>query len=151
MCVCRYSPHIKRLIDLGREDVEWVDAAQDPELLSYSGVRKFGYNCNGTTDLLAAKRSAVKAHHPEKGAQILFDVSLKLAESDLRHAQVRVLLANLHAPAEKPVVVSSIPCLGAMKLFCYEHLHRLARQRFSKVLVLARIYIAPPPMAPQLI
>ncbi len=109
LCDCRYSSHIKELIKLGRDDVEWVDAARDPELLSYSGLRKFGYNCKGTTDLLVAKRSAVKAHHPEKGAQMLFDIRTTVTDNALRHAEVRVLLANLHAPAEKPVVVSSMP------------------------------------------
>ena len=114
MCVRRFGPHIKDIIKLGREDVEWVDAAQDPELLSYPGMRKFGYNCKGTTDLLVAKRSAVKAHHPEKGARMLFDLRPTVTDADLRHAEVRALLASLHAPAKKPVVVSSIHHQGRL-------------------------------------
>ena len=96
------------MIHLGKDNVKWVDAARNPELLSYAGLRKFGHNCKGTTDLMVAKRSAVKAHHLEKGTRMLFDFRTKVTDADLMHAEVRALLANLHAPAEKPVVVRSI-------------------------------------------
>ncbi|CAL5227940.1 g10987 [Coccomyxa viridis] len=101
----RYIPHLKGIIKLG-EDSEWVDAAHNyPELLSYYGVRALGYNIEATTDVLVAKRSAVRAHLPVKGARVLFALRKQVADSDLVHAQVRTVLANLHAEAEKPVVV----------------------------------------------
>ncbi len=48
-----------------------------------------------------------------KGARVLFDLRKQVADSDLVHAQVRTVLANLHARAEKPVVVSSAHHLRA--------------------------------------
>ena len=115
VCLCRYIPHLKGIIKLG-EDSEWVDAAHNyPELLSYYGVRALGYNIEATTDVLVAKRSAVRAHLPVKGARVLFALRKQVADSDLVHAQVRTVLANLHAEAEKPVVVSFAHHLRGLK------------------------------------
>ena len=111
--VCRCLDHLKRIIRLGSEDQEWVDAAVDPDLLSYSGKYALGYNLGATTDVLVAKRSAVRTLLPAKGAQVLFDLRKQVTDSDLIHGEVRLVLANLHAPAEKPVVVSSAHHLRA--------------------------------------
>ncbi|CAL5227791.1 g10813 [Coccomyxa viridis] len=101
----RCLDHLKRIIRLGSEDQEWVDAAVDPDLLSYSGKYALGYNLGATTDVLVAKRSAVRTLLPAKGAQVLFDLRKQVTSPDLIHGEIRLVLANLHAPAEKPVVV----------------------------------------------
>ena len=129
VCVCRYIPHLKGIIKL-RQDTDWVDAAHDyPELLSYHGKQLLGYNFEGTTDVLVAKRSAIRAHLPVKGARVLFDLRKHVTDSDLVHAQVRTVLANLHAQAEKPVVVSFPHHLIALKVPCSEQPQRLKYER----------------------
>ena len=35
--VCRFIPHLKKIIELGGEESEWVDATRDPHRLSYAG------------------------------------------------------------------------------------------------------------------
>ncbi len=115
-----------------------MDAAHDhPELLSYHGMHALGYNIEGTTDVLVATSSAVAARLPVKGAQALFDVRKRVMDADLICAEVRLVLANLHAPDEQPVVVSLAHHLRTPMIFCYES-HSATHSKVSHgVLVLA--------------
>ena len=115
VCVCRFIPHLQKLIELGGEESEWVDATRDPQLLSYAGLANLGYNFEASTDVLVATRSAVRAHRPEMGARVLFDIRRVVTGAEIIDAEARLLLANLHAPDEKPVMVSSVHSLRALK------------------------------------
>ncbi len=116
VCLCSFISYLEKIIKVG-EDAEWVNAANNyPQLLSYYGMHALGYNLEATTDVLVAKRSAVRAHLPVKGAQVLFDIRKDIADDDLIRAEVRLVLANLHAPAEKPVVVSFAHPLSALQI-----------------------------------
>ena len=129
MCVCRFIPHLKNLIELGGEDSEWVDATGDPHLLSYAGLRKLGFNFKASTDILVAKRITVRAHQPGKGARVLFDIRRAVTGADIVDAEAKLVLANLHAPDEKPIMMRPAHSLRALKFSCSQILQRPARER----------------------
>ena len=115
--VCRFIPHLKQIIELVGEDSEWVDATRNPQLLDYPALQTLGFDFEGTTDVLVAERSAVRAHQPEKGARVLLDIRRTITGSEIVDAEARLVLANLHAPNEKPIMVRSANSLRAPK-FC---------------------------------
>ena len=118
MVVRRFIPYIKTIISLGKEGTEWVDAARDhPDLLSLFGMETFRHNFTATTDLLVSKSLAIRAHRPEKGAQVLFDIRKEVTEAHSIQAEARLVLANLHAPAERPVMVSCIHHFKTLNIF----------------------------------
>ncbi len=103
--VRRHITHVEKIINLGGEGIEWVNAAQDyPEFLSHQTL---GYNITATTDILAAERSAINAGMPQKAMRLLMDIRKTIARSDVDQAQARLLLSNLHSPKSRPVVVST--------------------------------------------
>lgn len=107
MCMYRYMPHLRKIINLGSRSTEWVDAAnRHPQLLSYDGLETLGRNFRGTTDVLVANRSAVRALQPERGMRLLFELKKEVTKSDVIKAQARLLLANLHSPDSRPMMVS---------------------------------------------
>ncbi len=107
VCLRRCISHLKEILRLGHRDMEWVDAAKEyPDLLSYYGRETLGANFTGAPDLLAASRSAIKAHQPEKGMHLLIDVWKTVGRSEMARAQAKLLLANVHSPDTKPAMVS---------------------------------------------
>ncbi len=103
---CSLIHHLKSIIDLGHGDAEWVDAAKDyPHLLCYYGLEDFDQNLTGTTDLLVADCSAVKARVPQLGMRVLFHVTKEIKDLDHTQAEARLLLANLLSAEERPMVV----------------------------------------------
>ena len=106
---CRLLHHLTSIIDLGQGDVEWVDAAKTyPHLLCYYGLEDLGQNFTGTTDMLVADRSAVRAHAPPLGMRVLFHVTKEVADSDHIQAEAKLLISNLLSPEERPVMVSCL-------------------------------------------
>lgn len=84
-----------------------MDAAnRHPQLLSYDGRETLGRNFKGTTDVLVADRAAIRARQPGLGMRLLFELKKKLADSDVIQAQASLLLANLHSPETRPMMVS---------------------------------------------
>ena len=99
-------PHLKQIIILGNRDIGWVDAARDPQLLSYDGLETLGRKFKGTTDVLLASRSAIRTLQPELGMQLLFQLKKAFVRADVFKAQASMLLANLHSPESRPMLVS---------------------------------------------
>ena len=103
----RYIPHLRQTISLGSRSTDWVDAAnRHPQLLSYDGLETLGRNFRGTTDVLVANRSAIRARQPGLGMRLLFKLKKVIKDSDVIHAQASLLLANLHSPDTRPMLVS---------------------------------------------
>ena len=122
MCVCRAICHLKNIISLGDRDsfdgMDWVEAAeQHPHLLMYYGLSTLGFDCDGTTDLAVANKSAIRVSKPELGLQLLFDLRKTITESDVMRAQARVLLGNLLSPDQRPALVNPKRAHTCAKLF----------------------------------
>ncbi len=109
-------PHLRRAVSLSSE-TDWVDAANEhPHMLSYDGVETLGCSFKGTTDVLVATRSAIRAFKPWLGICLLFGLKKKLSEPDVREAEACLLLANIHSTEIRPVMVSLEPGLSHMHL-----------------------------------
>ena len=87
-----------------------MDAANlNPYLLSYDGLETLGRTFRGTTDVVVADRVAVRTRCPQMGLRVLFKLKKAITDSDVVPARARVLLANLHSPDNRPVMVSPQP------------------------------------------
>lgn len=142
-------PPSQAKFELDGEDSEWVDATRNPQLLDYSALQTLGFDFEGTTDVLVAERSAVRAHQPEKGARVLFDIRMTITGSEIVDAEARLVLANLHAPNEKPIMVRSANSPRAPKSAVATDHGAQHRRGPPGVLVLAGACSAPPPMGIQ--
>ena len=101
-------PYLRQNISLGSRSSEWVDAANHyPKLLSYDGMETLGRNFRGTTNVVVADRVAIRARLPGRGMRLLFELKKKLEDRDIIQAQASLLLANLHSPELRPVMVSA--------------------------------------------
>ncbi len=126
MGVCRYIPHLKSLVGpLPNEDIEWVDASnQLPNFLGYDATETLGYEFSGTASVVAIDRSAIEALEPQKGMDLLLDLRKRVTRGDVIQAQAKLLLANLHAPERRPVLVCpdlcirGVPCGAVACLDC---------------------------------
>jgi len=100
-------PHLRQIISLGSRRTEWVDAGNHhPHLLSYDGLETLGRNFRGTTDVLVADSSAVRALQPELRMRLLFELKKGVVNSDVIRAQASLVLANLLSPDTRPMMVS---------------------------------------------
>ena len=99
-------------ISINPEENGWVDAADDPHLLSYDTQETLGFNFRGTTDVLVATRTAIRSRTPEMHMLLLFDLKKNITKPAVLQASVRLILANLHSPKTKPAMVSPESCLN---------------------------------------
>lgn len=53
-------PHLKQYIEINDTEDGWVDAAKDPQLLSFPGKETLGFTFEGTTDVIVATCQAIK-------------------------------------------------------------------------------------------
>ena len=95
----------KKSINLGSRDINWVDAAKYPQLLSYDGLETLGRSFKGTTDVLLASRAAIRLSQPERKMLLLFELQKTISKYDMIQAQAIMLLANLHSPESRPLLV----------------------------------------------
>lgn len=98
--------HLEQHISLDSRMLGWVDAAKDQDLLSFAGSETLGFNFKGTTDVLVAIREAIKDLLPNRGMLLLIELKKQLTSTAVLQAQARLLLANLHSPETRPVMVS---------------------------------------------
>ena len=92
---------------MGNGVLEWVDAAkQYPNLLSYDSSQTLGYDFRGTADFLLTEKGACICFKPMLGMRLLLDISKEVTYRKLIQAQAKLLLANLHVPERRPVMVS---------------------------------------------
>jgi len=101
----RYMPHLQKSINLGSRDIAWVDAARHPQLLSYDARETLGRIFKGTTAVLLASRAAIRLDEPEREMQLLFELKKAVSKANMIQAQATMLLANLHSPESRPLLV----------------------------------------------
>lgn len=83
-----------------------VDAANHfPTLLSYDGSVSLGCKLTGTTDVVVATRETVEGQQKELCLVLLFELRTKVDEASVAQAQLILLLANIHSPSLRPVMV----------------------------------------------
>ena len=114
-CIHRYIPHLRESISLGGRDVDWVNAARHPELLMYDGLETLGRKFKGTTDVVLANRSAIRTLQPERGLRLLFKLKKAVEKADVIQVQASMLLANVHSPELRPMMVSPDPSVSQCK------------------------------------
>lgn len=98
--------HLKQYIRINNTENGWVDAAKDPQLLSFAGMETLGFNFKGTTDVVVATCEAIRGLLPNQGIRLLFDLKKEVTKLTAFQAQARLLLANLHSLKARPVMVS---------------------------------------------
>ena len=109
MSLCRYIPHINNIIHLpaANKDFEWVDAAtKEPHLLSYDSSQTLGYEFRGTAAVLLTEKQTRMCFKPMLCAHLLLEVNKELTDRNVIQAQAKLLLANMHDPERRPVLVS---------------------------------------------
>ena len=102
----RYMSHLDTYVNIDKQKNGWVDAASEPELLSFVGSETLGFNFKGTTDVLVATRTAILNCAPDLEMRLLFKLKKESPGSALNQARLSLLLANLHSPVTKPAMVS---------------------------------------------
>lgn len=101
----RYGPHIQQCISTPG-DVQWIDAANRyPLLLETAKGRVLPFTLRGTTDYAAVTRAANLAAMPLLGLRVLFELKKVIEPGTVYQAMAQLLVANMHAPTKKPVVV----------------------------------------------
>lgn len=117
VCIHRYLPHLRKSISLGGRDMDWVNAAKHPQLLTYySGSETLGRKFKGTTDVVLADRMAIRTFQPERGLRLLFELKKAVEKADVIQAQASMLLANVHSPELRPMMVSPDPSLSQVRV-----------------------------------
>ncbi|CAL5225924.1 g8717 [Coccomyxa viridis] len=113
----RYIPHINNIIHLpaANKDFEWVDAAtKEPHLLSYDSSQTLGYEFRGTAAVLLTEKQTRMCFKPMLCAHLLLEVNKELTDRNVIQAQAKLLLANMHDPERRPVLVLTDLCeIGA--------------------------------------
>lgn len=90
------------------EDACWVDAANDdPSMLSYDSEQILGKKVRGSTDVAICTRNSVKTYSPQMGIRLALKLKKELNLAAVAQARANLLLANLHCPDLKPIVVSN--------------------------------------------
>ena len=75
--------------------------------------------CLGDSQSIKIVSLTHRAGRPEKGLVLLFDIRQHLTPEDVYSSRTRLLLANLHSPEEKPVVVGLINLAETSSSSCY--------------------------------
>lgn len=103
----RYILHLSSSISLGSRQLTWVDAAnRHPQLLTCDAHLSLGRKFRGTTDAVVCSRSAVSGNVPALGMHMLFELKKgDIIHDDVIQAMVSLMLANLHAPSLRPMMV----------------------------------------------
>ena len=115
-CLRRYMVHLPQIVSLDTRQYEWVDAANHfPTLLSYDGSA-LGRKLTGTTDVVVVSRGTVKGHQKEVGLVLLFELRKKVDAASVAQAQLGLLLANIHSPELRPVMVRQTLLLSTWQL-----------------------------------
>ena len=108
----RYIPHLRSSISLGSRDLTWIDAANHyPQLLACDAHLSLGRKFRGTTDVVVCNRSAVSGNVPALGMRMLYELKKGTISRDhVIQAMVSLMLANIHAPSLRPMLVRSTQC-----------------------------------------
>ena len=99
-------PHLRAILQPKSRDLTWVNAAvTEPSMLSCCSETILDINVRGTTDVAICTRLSVLAHAPQIGLKVLFKLKKSAGKEANTQARITLLLANLHSPKERPIVV----------------------------------------------
>ena len=75
-------------------------------MLSYHAQHVLGLKVNGTTDVAICSRDSVAGESPQLGLSLLLELKKKRSSEATVQARATLLMANLHSPDSRPILVS---------------------------------------------
>ena len=98
--------HLKGTIKPKARDLTWVNAAvTEPSMLTYYSEATLGFIFRGTSDVAICTGRSVLDMSPELGLKVLLELKKLKGREAFTQARATLLLANLHSPEERPIVV----------------------------------------------